>query len=67
MNNLFLHEAISFDLLNLTLSYCKINGYFISGKKKNNTKIQRSTVQKKNNMSQGFCNLSDATDDCQSL
>ena len=29
---LFLHEAISFDLLNLTLSYGKRNEYYKSGK-----------------------------------
>ena len=41
---LFLQEAISFDLLNLTLSYGKINGSFISGKQISNIKGQNKHV-----------------------
>ena len=59
---LLLHETTLFDLLNLTLSYGKINGYFVSGKQ---TKI--SNIKSRKNMSQGFCNLRDAIEDCPNL
>ena len=59
----FLHEAISFDLLNLTLSYGETKGYFISNKQK---KYQTSKVGKKK-MPQSFCNLRDATENCPNL
>ena len=52
---LFLHEITSFDLLNFTLYCGKINGYFV-----NKQKYQTSS---RKNMSQGFCNLRDATED----
>ena len=58
----FLHETTSFDLLNSTLSNhanSKMNGYLISGKQ---TKI--SNIKSRKNMSQGFCNLRDTTEDC---
>ena len=38
---LFLHKAISFDLLNLTLSYGKIKDYFTSGKQTKKSKIKK--------------------------
>ena len=41
--SLLLHGTISFGLLNLTLSYDKINGYFISGKQ---TKISNNKMIK---------------------
>ena len=59
---LFLHETTSFDLLNLTLSYDKINGYFISCKQ---TKV--SNIKNRKNMSKSFCNLRDAVENCPNL
>ena len=38
--NLFLHETTSFDLLNLSLSFGKINGYFISCKQRKISNIK---------------------------
>ena len=59
---LFLHETTLFDLLNSTLSYSKMNGYLISGKQTN-----ISNIKSRKNMSQGFCNLRDATEHCPNL
>ena len=51
-----------FDLLNLTLSFSKRNGYFIYRKQ---TKI--SNIKNRKSMSQSFCNLRDAIEDCPNL
>ena len=40
---LFLHEAMLFDLLNLTLSHGKINDSFISGKRTKISNIKSGT------------------------
>ena len=43
-----------------------VNGYFISGKqtKISNIKSRKKKTKKKKNMSQSFCNLRDAIEDC---
>ena len=47
--NLYLHETTSFDLLNLTLYFGKINGYFISCKQ---TKLSNIKSRKKKKQQQ---------------